>query len=54
MPTKKHIHGDVPHVPPSVSRYMAEQARKANAKMRGTTMAKRRARKAAKTRWRKK
>lgn len=52
MPSKKHIHGDVPHIPRAVSRYMARLARKANAKMRGTKMAKRRSAKALKARWR--
>lgn len=53
MPSKKHIHGDMPHIPRAVSRHMARLARLANAKMRGTAMAKRRSAKALKARWRK-
>ncbi len=54
MTGSKLIIGDMPHVPKAVSRHMAAMARKANAKMRGTPMAKRRAKKAARSRWGKK
>lgn len=54
MSTQKDNYGDMPHVPNAVSRYMAHLAKKANHKMRGTAMAKRRGRRAARARWSKK
>ena len=45
MPAKKTP------IPSAVSRHMAKLARKANRSMRGTTMAKERAKNAAKARW---
>jgi hypothetical protein len=42
------------YVPTAVRRYMSRLADKANAKMRGTAMARKRGRKAAQARWSKK
>jgi len=41
----------MPDIPKSVSKYMSEMAKRANASMRGTAMAKERASTAAAKRW---